>query len=77
MLEKILFGPVGRALRAGLAGLLAKLLLVPAISKVPGASEFLSNPELSNYVVIAVLGLIMGLAKSLRDSGRLPKWVPL
>ena len=77
MLEKILYGPVGRALRAGLAGLLAKVVLVPAITKLPGASEFLSNPELSNYVVIAVLGAIMGLAKSLRDSGKLPKWVPL
>lgn len=77
MLEKILYGPVGRVLRSAIAGAFSKLLIVPFLAKMPGLEQFLMNQELQNYLVLGILALIMGLAKALREKGKLPKWVPL
>lgn len=77
MLEKILYGAGGRALRVSLSALIGKLLIVPFIAKMPGATDFLSNPDMHSYIVVALLGLIMALAKGLRDRGKIPSWIPL
>lgn len=77
MLDKLLYGAGGRALRGALAGLTSKVLLVPFIAKMPGAAEFLQNKDMHAYVVGAIMISLMALAKGLRDRGKIPAWIPL
>ena len=77
MLDKLLFGGIGRGVRLAVDALLAKLVLIPLIAQVPGSQEFLSNPDLHAYIAVGLTGLLLAGAKTLRDKGLIPAKLPL
>ena len=77
MLKKLIKGYKGRAARLIVGFLLAKLILVPFIAQMPGASEFLISPESQEYLAAGLIIAGASLAKLLRDKGIISAKIPL
>lgn len=77
MAEKLCSGGIGRLLRGLFSFGLSKLALLPLLGQIPGAQDFLKNPELATWLAGICAAIICASAKKLRDSGKIPGWLPL
>ena len=85
------YGGLGRLVKVLVSALLsfllvqmAKIVGVSAMSQAPALQELLvhnlevlSDPVTQAQIVALLTAMISGVAKTLRDKGKLPEWIPL